>query len=155
MQSDRHRVLAGGTLIAMSTVTILGFLTAQSLFPGYSTASQTISALGSAEASGASKAVFNGTMIAAGVLTIIAAYALHHVYERWALTAVLGTTGAVGFVGVGVFPAQTGLPHLVAAVVAFAGAGVSALLTSATVRGPFGAVSAILGGFELMALVLF
>lgn len=155
MESDRHRVVAGTALVAMSAVTLLGFLTAQSLFPGYSTASQTISTLGATDGTPASRAVFNGSMIAAGLLVLLAASALHHVYDRRALTAVLAVTGGIGFVGVGVFPAQTGLPHLLAAIVAFAGAGASALIAGGTVRGAFGRLSATLGVLELLALALF
>lgn len=151
----RHRTIAGLGLLGAGTVTILGITTAEAFFPGYSTADQTISALGAAGGTTGSRLVFNTAMIVAGVLTLLAAYGLHHVYRRHSLTIVVAIIGTGGFIGVGLFPAETGVPHLVAAVLVFTGAGVAALIVAAVVRGPFGYVSAILGVLELGTLALF
>lgn len=152
---SRHHTVAGTALVAVGTVVVLGFTAAESQYPGYSTSARTISALGAAGAPPASRAVFNSVMVLAGVLTLVAAVALHRVYGRRVLTGVVAVTGVGGFVGVGLFPAGTGLPHVVAAMLAFAGAGASALAVAATVRGPFRYVSAVLGFLELLALSLF
>lgn len=155
MDTSQYRTVAGGAFVGVGLVTILGFVTAEAVFPGYSAADQTISALGAARGTPASRAVFNSAMVVSGLLTVVGAYALHHVYGRRRLTGVVAVTGAVGFAGVGLFPSQTGLPHFVAAMVAFAGAGVSALEVGLTVRGPFRYVSAALGFLELLTLVAF
>lgn len=152
---DRARTVAGAAFLAGGVLTMLGFTTAEALYPGYSTSTQTISALGAAGAPAASQAVFNGAMVAAGGLTLVAAYGLARASERRALVGVVAGTGVGGFAGVGLFPAQTGLPHLVAALIAFGGIGVAALLVAATWRGPFRYASAALGTLELLALVGF
>lgn len=155
MDTDTARTVAGLSLVGAGTVTVLGIVTAETLVPGYSTASQTISALGSASGTPASRAVFNTAMILTGLLTLVAAYGLHHVYERRLLTGLLALTGVGGSVGVGVFPSQTGLPHVIAAMIAFGGMGVSALVVARTVHGPFRSLSAVFGILELTAFVLF
>lgn len=155
MNTERARTVSGGAFIAAGTVTVLGIITAAALVPGYSTATQTISALGSSRGTPASRLVFNGAMILTGLLTTIAAYGIHHVYERRLLTGVLVTTGIGGSMAVGLFPEQTGLAHTIAAVVAFGGMGLTALVVSRTVRGPFRAVSAVFGTLELTAFGLF
>lgn len=155
MDADRGRVVAGVSLVAAGAVLVLGFTTAEALFPGYSTSGHTISALGAARGTAESAAVFNAVMVIAGLLAVIAAAGLHMVYDRGLLTGVLAVTGVGGFVGVGLFPSQTGLPHFVAAMTSFVGVGVTALVVAVTVRGPFRYVSAVLGVLELIALVLF
>jgi len=155
MTQTRDRTLAGVTFVVTAGLLLLGFVTAESQFPGYSTSTQTISALGSAEATPASRAVFNGLMILSGGVTLVGAYALHRVYARRALTVAVAVTSVGGLAGVGVFPAETGWPHFLAAVLAFGGIGVSALLVATTVRGPFRYLSAVLGALELAAFVAF
>lgn len=155
MHAEQYRTVAGVALVGAGVVTLLAFVTAAARYPGYSVATQTISALGALGAPEASRTVFNPAMVVAGVLTVTAAYGLHRVYGRRSLTAVVAAVGVGGFVGVGLFPAGTGLPHLAAAMVAFVGTGVAALVVTATVRGPFRYVSAVLGVLELVAFGLF
>jgi len=73
METGRARALAGTALVGGGALTVLGFVTAEALYPGYSAADQTISALGAASAPAASQAAFNGTMILAGVLVVLTA----------------------------------------------------------------------------------
>jgi len=49
---DRSQTIAGLALVGVGIVSTLGIITAEALYPGYSTAEQTISALGAATASG-------------------------------------------------------------------------------------------------------
>lgn len=154
MNATTSRGLAGVALVAGGTITVLGFVTAEALFPGYSTSTQTISALGSARGTPGSRAVFNGTMVVAGLLLVLAASGLHRSIARRPVVGILGVTG-LGIVGVGVFPSQTGIPHLLAALLAFAGLGVGALAVAWQEDGPFRWLSGVLGTFELVALVLF
>lgn len=155
MNTGQARTLAGVSFIGVGAVAILGFITAEALYPNYIMSHQTISALGAADAPPGSRLVFNAAMVLSGLLATGAAYGLHGVYGRRVLTGIVAVTGIGGFIGVGVFPAQTGLPHLIAALIAFTGAGVTALVVARTVRGPFRYISTILGGLELIALLLF
>jgi hypothetical membrane protein len=154
MDSERTRTLAGVALIAGGACTVLGFVTAEVLYPGYSAADQTISALGAEDAPGPSQAVFNAAMILGGFLLVGVAAALRRLFDSRAFTGVTAVTG-VGVAGVGVFPAHTGAPHFVAAFVAFGGIGVTALVAASVLRAPFRYVSVALGGLELVAFVLF
>lgn len=154
MDSGRARALGGSLLVAGGVLTVLGFVTAEVLYPGYSAADQTISALGAADAPPASQAVFNGTMVVAGLMTLFAAYALRVVYDRPLFPGIFAVAG-FGVAGVGVFPSQTGAVHFVAATLAFGGLGVTALAAATTGRGPMRYVSVALGVAELVAFVLF
>lgn len=154
MQTERVRALAGAALVAGGAGTVLGFVTAEALYPGYSAADQTISALGAADAPAASKTVFNATVVAAGALLAGVAAALSRLYDSRAFVTVAAVT-AIGVAGVGVFPAQTGLLHFLAAVLAFGGTGVTALVAARVLRPPFRYVSATFGGLELVAFALF
>lgn len=155
---DRHRTVAGLSLVGVGVATVLGIVSAEALYPGYSTATQTISALGAARPPGGavqpSATIFNGVMILAGSLTLVAAYGLHETYGRRSLTAAVTASG-LGVAGVGVFPAQYALVHSVVASLAFFGGGLSALVAATVVRGPFRYVSAFLGVVTLLALGLF
>jgi hypothetical membrane protein len=154
MDSERARTLAGVALVGGGAATVLGFVTAEALYPGYSAADQTISALGAAEAPAAAQLVFNGTMVVGGLLLMGVAVGLQHVFSRRAFSAVAAVAG-VGVLGVGLFPAQTGLPHFLAAVLAFGGIGVTAVVAATVLGGPFAHVSGVLGGLELLAFALF
>lgn len=145
--------VAGMSLVGSGAVLILGITTAEALFPGYSTSTQTISALGAARGTPASRAVFNPAVAVAGVLLLIAAYGLHETYDNRPLTTILAVAG-VGAVGVAVFPSQTGLPHGLAALFVFVGFGLAALTAAAVVDGAFGAVSGAFGVLELVTLAL-
>lgn len=155
MHPDRVQTLGGVAFVAAGAVVTLGTISAEALYPGYSVADQTISALGAAAAPPAARTTFNAAMVVAGLLAVVGAAGLHAAYGRRSLTAVVAVTGVFGLVGVGLFPTQTGLPHFVAAMVAFAGIGVAALVAAATVRGPFRVVAAVLGLAELLALAAF
>lgn len=154
MDSERTRTLAGVALVIGGVSTVLGFVTAEALYPGYSAADQTISALGAADAPAASQTVFNATMVAGGLLLLGVAAALQQLFGSRIFTAVAAITG-VGVAGVGLFPSQTGAPHFLAAVLAFGGTGVTALVAASVLRQPFRYVSVGLGALELVAFVLF
>lgn len=158
MDRDRRRPAAGTALVAAGFVSILGIITAEALYPGYSTADQTVSALGAASGdAGAvqpSATIFNGAMVVSGALVVVAAFCLRNLFEARALPVVVAVTGA-GVAGVGLFPAQYAVPHAVAAFVAFGGSGLSALVTAAVVGGGFRYVSAALGVVTLVALAGF
>jgi len=155
MSTNRYRTVAGVAIVAVGVLFSLGFTTAEAFYPGYSTSAKTISALGSDSGTATSRLVFNGVMVAAGLLMVVAAYALRRVYESATIPATVAVTGVVGFAGVGLFPAQTGASHTIAALVSFGGTGILALLAARYTTGPYRYVSAALGILELLALVAF
>lgn len=153
MVDIRSSEIAGVFLLAAGLVTLLGFVTAASLYPTYSVADQTISALGAADATADAATVFNFSMALAGLLAVGASFGLTCVSEGRLLAGVVGVTGLGGMVGIAVFPSQTGTPHLIAALIAFAGIGLAALVAASRFRGPIRWVSLVLGVAVLLTLV--
>ncbi|MCU4800712.1 DUF998 domain-containing protein [Halobacteria archaeon HArc-gm2] len=155
---DRGRTIAGLALVGVGIVSTLGIVTAEALYPGYSTAEETISALGASIGPAGlvqpSATIFNGAMILSGLLTLVAADGIDRVYDRRWLTAIVALTG-LGVAGVGIFPADQPAPHFAAAFLAFAGGGLSAIAAALVVRRPFSYLSAGLGVVALIALALF
>lgn len=154
MDSQTSRTVTGVSLIVVGLVSILGFTTAEAFYPGYSTTTQTISALGSATAPGGARAVFNGAMVIAGLFALVAAIGLRRAGTTRLLVGLVGLTG-VGVAGVGVFPSDTGLPHTVAALLAFGGTGTIAIGAGWIADGPFRVLSGVLGALVLVTLALF
>lgn len=156
--SDRYRRGAGLSLAGVGVASVLGIVTAEALYPGYSTSRQTISALGAAGASTGpvepSATVFNAAMIVSGLLALVAAAGLRGAGGPRTLVAVVAVTG-LGVAGVGVFPAQHGAVHALAAFVTFGGGGLSAVLVATVATGPFRYVSLVLGVVALVALGAF
>lgn len=153
--TDQYWTVAGILLIAGGSVTLLGFVTAASLYPGYSVADQTISALGASDAPTESETVFNLAMTVSGLFAVGGAAALQRAGESRLLATVIGITGLGGMIGIAVFPAQAGTPHAIAALIAFGGIGLAAMVAGLRYGGAFGWVSLVLGTAELLALVGF
>lgn len=153
--TEQYRTIAGGLLLGGGIVTLLGFITAASLYPGYSVADQTISALGAAAAPSASETVFNLAMALSGLFAVGGAAALQRAGESRLLATVIGITGLGGMIGIAVFPAQTGAPHGIAALIAFGGIGLAAVIAGMRYAGAFRWVSLVLGVAELLTLVGF
>jgi len=152
------RAIAGLALVGVGVLSTMGIITAEALYPGYSTASHTISVLGGASGPGGvvepSATIFNGSIILSGLLVFVAAAGLDRVYRHRPLTAVVVVAG-VGLVGVGVFPTQYDTLHGVAALLAFGGTGLSAIVAARVAEGPMTSVSAAVGLVVLVALALF
>lgn len=155
---ERYRTIAGLALVSVGIASILGIITAEAFYTGYDPTTQTISALGAASGAGGavqpSATIFNGAMLLSGLLTLVAAFGIHRVYDNRVLTALVTLSG-LGVAGVGVFPAQYSGPHAVAALTAFGAGGISAIVAATVVRGPFRYVSAALGVVALLAMAGF
>lgn len=154
LDSQTARTVTGVSLVAVGLISILGFTTAEAFYPGYSTTTQTISALGSTTAPGDAQAVFNGAMVLAGILALVAVFGLRHVVTNRLLVGLVALAGA-GVVGVGVFPSDTGLPHTIAALLAFGGSGTIAIASGWVTDGSFRVLSSVLGGLVVVTLALF
>jgi len=148
--------IAGSSLVLAGVVSIMGIITAQSLYPDYSVR-QDISDLGSTQPPDPvihqpSATIFNSSMLVTGVLVLLAVYALHRSTGRRALTAPLAAFG-VGVFGVGVFPGNVTPWHGLFALLTFTSGGVTVLISSRVVPRPFADICAVLGGVSLLVLV--
>ena len=152
-----RRRLAGEALAVAGTLITVGIVVAGALYPDYSIHTQTISELGATGPSGdlfqPSAAVFALTMALSGVLVVLAGTVARSELGR-RLASALVITGT-GVVGIAVFPLHVGVPHAIAALVAFAGGGLTALFAAWETRGAIRWLSALLGAIALVALVTF
>ncbi len=89
-------------------------LVAESVVPGYNNQINAISELGL----GSTAALFNSSVILAGVLMAVAAYMAFKFYKKLYVGAAVFVCGA-GIAAVGIFPMDMGLPHTLASNIAF------------------------------------
>jgi hypothetical membrane protein len=148
--------VAGTVLTLAGLVAFMGIITAEVLYPDYSTR-QDISDLGSTQPPDPvihqpSATIFNSTMLLTGLLVLIAAYLLHRAWGRRALSIPLAVFGAAVF-GVGVFPGNVTPWHGIFALLTFASGGVAAVLSSRVVPRPFSSLCGLLGGISLAMLL--
>ncbi len=154
--SSELKSQAGTILFIVGAIALLGIITAEVLYPGYSTL-QEISDLGASRPPNSvieqpAATVFNFTMLASGGLLLIATYFLHLVYERRDLTIPLALFG-IGIFGVGMFPGNKVPWHQLFAMITFISGGIAAVLSSRTVKGPFKYLSMLFGGISLFFLL--
>ncbi len=115
--------LAGVLLSLAGAAYLLGFITAEALYPGiYTTHTNTVSHLGASEPPNSvvlqpSAAIFDLTMLVAGAMILAGAWsayrALWSAYRALRRKAVLIPTAllGIGAVGVGAFPLTHPVPH--------------------------------------------
>ena len=126
----------GGSIVLMSIITAEAFYPA-----GYSTAKSQISDLGSTVPPASliyqpSARIFNGTMLMAGFMVLIATWYLHQFFRKWLVTIPLSLFG-LGLVGIGFFPGNHVPYHNMSAMLAFLSGGVSAITASTVSSAPF------------------
>ncbi|WP_158855450.1 DUF998 domain-containing protein [Halorhabdus sp. CUG00001] len=152
-----RRRLAGEALAVAGTLITVGIVVAGALYPDYSIHTQTISELGATGPSGErfqpAAAVFTLAMALSGVLVVLAGTVARSELGR-RLASALVITGT-GVVGVAVFPLDVGGPHAIAALVAFAGGGLTALFAAWETRGAIRWLSVLFGASALVALLAF
>jgi hypothetical membrane protein len=149
-----------GTLLSLAGVAILmGFITAEALYPGvYTTHTNTVSHLGASEPPNSivlqpSAAIFDITMLVTGVMILAGAWFAYRALRRKAVlipTALLG----VGTLGVGIFPLTHPAPHTLFAYTAFLAGGIAVVLSSRVITVPFRFLWMALGAIALGATVL-
>ena len=147
---------AGVVLFVVGAVALLGIITAEVLYPGYSTL-QEISDLGASRPPDSvieqpAATVFNITMLVSGALLLLATSFLHKAYGRRDLSVPLTLFG-FGIFGVGVFPGNVVPWHQLFAMITFVGGGVVAVLSSRVVEGPFKYLCTLSGGISLFFLL--
>ncbi|MFW5949950.1 MAG: DUF998 domain-containing protein [archaeon] len=152
-----RRRVAGVSLALAGILATVGITLAGALYPDYSVHAQTISALGATDATGTlvqpAATVFTLSMGLSGLLVVVSGAVARAEHGRW-LAGGLTATG-LGILGVAAFPAHVGAMHFVAALVAFAGGGLTALIAAWETSGPIRWLSALLGATTLLALVTF
>ncbi|WP_232700696.1 DUF998 domain-containing protein [Halobacterium wangiae] len=146
---------AGALLFLVGGVALLGIITAEVLYPGYTTL-QEISDLGASRPPNSviyqpSASIFNATMLVSGALVLAGTFFAHRSLERRAVTVPLALFGA-GIFGVGFFPGNVVPWHGLFALLTFVSGGFSAVLSARVVEGPFQYLCVAFGAFSLAVL---
>lgn len=155
----RYENIAGALLFIVGILAFLGIITAETLYPGYSTSKNMISDLGATEPPGSiiiqpSSSIFSTAMAVCGLLIVAASYCIHRAFRKWTITFSLGLFGA-GVLGVGIFNGSYGDIHGIFALLAFFMGGVTAISSFRVERAPFSYFSVALGGIALLDLILY
>jgi len=119
MMLNRTKVSGYLILVGVSQF-LLFFIISEILYPNYSVKYNYISDLGV----GKTAIIFNTSIVIMGILVIIASILLRANYSP--LVFLVGLGAAL----VGIFPENTGLPHLIASLITFLFGGIGALVTS-------------------------
>jgi len=152
-------MLAGTLLFTGIAVFIIGLNIAEQLYPNYSVSLNCVSDLGATchgticKTIQPSAMIFNSTIFLAGIFVSIAAYLIRIEFNSRAFAISLALSG-IGTMCVGIFPESAGHIHVLAALVAFAFGGLSAITAFAFLRPLFSYISVLLGLMALIALAL-
>ena len=148
--------IPGSTMVLSGFLAFMGIITAEVLYPGYSTL-QDISDLGSTRPPNPvimepSATIFNSTMILTGALIMISAFFIYRRMERHRFPLALAIFGFGAF-GVGVFPGNMTPWHGLFALLTFFSGGITVILSSRTVTRPFSLICGLLGTVSLLMLM--
>ncbi len=152
---ERQKVLAGVLLFLVGGIALLGIITAEVLYPNYSTV-QEISDLGATRPPNSvihqpSAMIFNLTMMVCGAILLFTTYLVYNIFEDRFFTGSLGLFG-LGILGVGIFPGNVEPWHLLFALLTFVSGGFAALLSFRVVKTPFKYLSLVFGTIALVFL---
>ncbi|WP_254523172.1 DUF998 domain-containing protein [Natrinema caseinilyticum] len=153
---DSEVTIAGFSMVLSGFVAFMGIITAEVLYPNYSTR-QDISDLGSTRPPDPiihepSATIFNSTMLVTGALVLVAAYFVSRAMDRRDFPIGLVIFG-VSIFGVGVFPGNVTPWHGLFALLTFFSGGITVVLSSRVVSGPFSVLCGLFGGISLLVLV--
>ena len=156
---SRDAKVAGVLLSLAGAAILMGFITAEALYPGlYTTHTNTVSHLGASEPPNSvvvqpSAAIFDITMLVTGAMILAGAWFAYRALRRRSVLIPTALLGA-GTIGVGVFPLTHPTPHTLFAFTAFVAGGVAVVVSSRVAAGPFRHLWAVLGSVALTATVL-
>ncbi|MGP8010948.1 MAG: DUF998 domain-containing protein [Halobacteriota archaeon] len=143
--------VAGALFFIAGTLILLGIVTAEATYPGYSVSQNYISDLGGAT-SGAimqpAGAVLDATLVVGGLLIIGGAYALHRALDKRAFPSALPlliALAGIGSVGVGIFNETFGIIHWLLSGLTFIAGGFAAIAAFNQQKAPLRYFSVILG----------
>lgn len=149
------RSIAGVATFIAGCIAFMGIITAEVLYPGYSTR-QDISDLGSTIPPNPvihqpSATIFNSTMLVTGALLLVAATLLYRSMGRRFFTVLFVVFG-IGIFGVGVFPGNVVPWHGLFALLTFTSGGLTVVSSSRVVSRPFNYLCLIFGVISLLTL---
>lgn len=155
LAGSRDASIAGTCLVLAGVIAFMGIITAEVLYPDYSTR-QDISDLGSTQPPDPivhqpSATIFNSTMLLTGALVLIAAYFVYRSQGRRVFPGLLTLFGISVF-GVGVFPGNVIPWHGLFALLTFFIGGITVVFSSRVVTRPFSYLCILLGGTSLLVL---
>jgi hypothetical membrane protein len=151
---------AGGLFfLGVAQFTIVWFLS-ETVYPGYSVASNYISDLGTSCPSTGSCYVpsawwiFNSSEVILGFLVILSAYFWYRSFRWKPATAFLILTG-IGLMGVGVFNESFGVIHDILSLLIFLPLGISSIILFRFQRPPLSYFALVLGLITLVSIFLY
>ena len=127
----RPVAIAGALLVLAGCIALMGIISAETFYPGYSTARNAISDLGATRPPNSvilqpSATIFNLTMMATGLLVLAARRPSAGRGSSGPATVPLGLFG-LGALLVGIFPGNWGTVHALSALLTFVAGGVAAI----------------------------
>lgn len=147
--------IAGTLFFLAGVISLMGIITSEAYYPvGYSTRTNEISDLGATRPPESvsyqpSATIFNLSMMTTGVFVLSGIVLLTMIkYDKLSLLFT-GLFGA-GVLGVGIFPGNTGTPHVLMAMLTFLAGGVAAIVSSRTIKSPIRYAFIILGATALI-----
>jgi len=150
-------MIAGTLLFLAGVIAIMGIITAEAFYPtGYTTSNSAISDLGATRPPNSiitqpSATIFNSTMILTGIMVLIGAYCVFLIYRKLIFNITFGLFG-LGVLGVGLFPGNVAVLHLVFALTTFISGGIAAITSSKILDAPFKYISIGFGVISLFFL---
>lgn len=155
----KYKNIAGMLLFSAGVLAFLGIITAETLYPGYSTSQNMISDLGATEPPNSiiiqpSSSIFSASMFVCGLLILAASFFIQRAFRKLKLTVLLGLFGT-GVLGVGIFNGSYGDIHAIFALLAFLMGSLTAIASFRVQKAPMSYFSIILGGIALLDLILY
>lgn len=144
------RTLAGLLFFVASAQFFTAMMIGEAIQPGYNVGTNAISDLGVKNTA----LLFNASVIVVGLLSLAAGYLFHRTHGKKVFTILVLLSG-IGAIIVGLFPENTGTPHLIGALLAFLFGGLAAIVAYPLEDAPLRYVSVVLGIVGLASLVLF
>lgn len=150
--------VAGALLFFGGLQWLIVVIAAETLFPGYSTRANDLSDLASTVPPNLSliqpaATMFNVSTFLVGLMTLISAFLIHRAYgDR--IFGILFSLSGLAAMAVGIFPGDTGTIHALVALAWFVTAPLSAIASYRLVNKPFGYISAAIGTFALIVLLM-
>jgi hypothetical membrane protein len=155
----QRQVVAGALIFLGTGLFLMGMLVAESPYPGYSVSQNYISDLGATCRQTCvivqpSSSIFDASVSGMGALLLAGAFLMWSLLDAHPVAILLAVTG-IGAMGVGLFPETTGILHPLTSLVAFAGAGLTAIASYRLSKPLLSYLAVVLGGMTLLALVLY
>jgi len=162
IRSDiRSSLTKSGTLLFLGGFLIfMGIITSEIFYKSpYNTRDSYISELATVPAGGKeiqepSASIFNYTMIATGIMVMLAGFFIQKVFRKYLSTIPVALLG-IGLTGVGVFPGNIAPWHFIFALLIFVFGGIAAITSFKIVHSPLRYIFILLGITALAFLVFF